>query len=589
MVMKIVCTVLLLAITWVWLNRGFFSSLIHMLCTIAAGAIAFAFWEPLAHLLLGLSPDTGFLSFIGYVAWGTALILPFGLSLLLLRYLTDKILSSKVATIGIVEYLGGGICGAVSAAISVGIYFIGYGFLPGANSVRPVDYTQTGSGIGSLQRTGGLWIPAERFTAGLYSRLSLTTLRTGEPLAEWYPELDLAGYSINISATGGKARPSMPAEAINIKKSYYIGDATGSSRVSDLLATGTTPDALNQPYVGLDGETVSTGRLYGVVVEFNESAKEMNGQVVLGNGQSRLVMRGPSGGTIAAHPVALISQAKSSDAELYGRFPYDSEELFIASVGGSSKVTMGLEFVVPQGYTPEALVVKNTRVMLGGEADQNFASAGARFSALSSGGLVGGTAISDIDTTDLQRLETNPDRSGRSTNREITVSDRIGYSFEVRQKGSLEIDEENGVTRGTMQFLPEELGVRGVDRKVIVEKFATADDVVLVRVNVSRDSPASLLGRAAKTVDRVLPPQLIDTNSQVYPAVGYVYADREIVKISFDPARSIRGLAELPTMSSSRSDQTMTLIFRVSKGVDIEYFAVGQKVITELDPPLATN
>ena len=42
MIVKILCLVLVLAITWVWLNRGFFNAFIHMLCTIAAGAIAFA-------------------------------------------------------------------------------------------------------------------------------------------------------------------------------------------------------------------------------------------------------------------------------------------------------------------------------------------------------------------------------------------------------------------------------------------------------------------------------------------------------------------------------------------------------------------
>ncbi len=185
MIVKIVCMVLLLAITWIWLNRGFFNALIHMLCTPAAGAIAFAFWGPIAYLILGASPEKGFLSFLGYIAWGAGLILPFAVSLLALRYVTDTAIKSKVSVISAVDYLGGSVCGAVSAAISVGIFFIGYGFLPGSGGLRPVDYSESGAGIGSLQRSGGLWIPAERFTATLYSTLSLTTLRTGEPLGEW--------------------------------------------------------------------------------------------------------------------------------------------------------------------------------------------------------------------------------------------------------------------------------------------------------------------------------------------------------------------------------------------------------------------
>ena len=53
--------VLLLALIWVWTNRGFRSSMLHMVCTIAAGAVAFAVWEPLAQIIIGASPSKGIL------------------------------------------------------------------------------------------------------------------------------------------------------------------------------------------------------------------------------------------------------------------------------------------------------------------------------------------------------------------------------------------------------------------------------------------------------------------------------------------------------------------------------------------------
>ena len=316
---------------------------------------------------------------------------------------------------------------------------------------------------------------------------------------------------------------------------------------------------------------------------FGEQAKEQNGQVIMGNGQARLLMTGPDGSEVA-HPVAIISQARSSDAELYGRFMYDSEELFVASVGGASRATMGFEFVVPQGYEPEAIVIKNTRVMLD-ETEQNFSDPTARFAALNSGSLVGGSAVTDLDLDDVSTVEVDPNAGFRSL-RPIIVSERIGYSFEVRQKGSLELNEENAILRGSQQFNPGDLDARGLNQKVTVDSFATAPDVQIVRVNVSRESPASLLGPAGRLASRVLPPQLIDTNNQAYPAVGFIYEDNSIVEISYDPASSIRGLQQVPTVSSSRSDQKLELVFRVSKGVDIRYFSVGGKVIAEFDPPV---
>jgi hypothetical protein len=338
-----------------------------------------------------------------------------------------------------------------------------------------------------------------------------------------------------------------------------------------------------QPYQDLQGEPVSSGRLFGVVVEFGEGAKEQNGQVIMGNGQARLLMRGPDGSAVA-HPVALISQARSSDAELYGRFLYDGEELFIASVGGASKATMGFEFVVPQGYEPEALVVKNTRVMLG-ETEQAFPSPAARFAALNSGALVGGSSVTDLELDNVATVETGDPTTFRSL-RPIVVSERIGYSFEVRQKGGLEIDENNDILRGSQKYNPGDLDARGLNQKVTVDSFATAPDVQIVRVNVSRESPASLLGPAGRVASRVLPPQLIDTNGQAYPAVGFIYEDNSIVEISYDPANSIRGLQQVPTISSSRSDQELSLVFRVSKGVQVRYFSIGSKVVAEFDPPV---
>lgn len=582
MIPKILGLVLLLAITWIWMNRGFFNSMIHMVCTLAAGAIAFAVWEPLAHLLIGLTPNKGFLTFLAYIAWGVALLVPFAVSLVALRGLTDLIVKAKVQPMGVVDYIGGGVCGAVSATITVGILFIGYGFMPGAGGVGAIAYSENSNGIGSLKRAGGLWIPAERLTAGLYGQLSKTSLSTAEPLAEWYPDLDLTGYAINISVDEGKARPSINPEDVSVLKTYFIGDEDGSSRMPDLLITEISPEARVHPYTDIDGEPVQSGRLFGAVVEFSEGAKETNGQVILGNGQAALIMRGFDG-TKIAHPVALVSQARSSDADLYGWFRYDGEDLFIASVGGASKATMGFEFVVPTGYEPIALTIKNTRFMLD-EEPQAYPSPAVRFAALNSGGLVGGTKVANLDTSDAETFVSDAPRQRGKT--AINASKSLGFSFEKRQKGGLDVNDKNQILRGKQKFLPDDLDARGISKNVVIKEFATTPDVVIVKVDVSPQSKASLLGRAAQAVDRILPPQLIDTDGRAYPAVGYIYKDNKIVEISYNPSQSIRGLAQIPTISSSRSDQELTLIFRVSKGVEIKTFAIGSKAILDISPPM---
>lgn len=589
MYMNIAALVLLLAMTWVWMNRGFFSALLHMACTIAAGAIAFAAWEPLSALLIGLAPDKGFLTILKFIAWGAGLLLPFGLALLALRFLADSIVGMNVKPLAAADYAGGGICGFISGTITVGILVIGVGYMPlgtGFMGYRPINYSQKGSGSGSLERTGGLWVKSDRITAAFYGQLSKTSLRTGRPLADWHPSVDVAGYAINTSVAGGMATPSISGDDFRIIKTYTVGDPAGTTPMSQLLVESIRPDAMVQGYLDINGNPVTAGTLFGVVVEFLSGAKEANGQVVLGNGQALLVMEDRDGGSIAAHPVALISQARSDDAGLYGRWKFDGVEVFIASVGGAATSTMAFEFVVPAGHTPRAISIKNSRVVLEQPPEVTFQNATARFAAISGGSLISSAAITNVDTSLAERVISTEIYDRTQEVAPILPSNNLGFTFEVRQRGSIEIDGNNRITRGSGRFRPQDVNQRGIDRRVLVDRLAVDPDVVMVMVNVSPNSAASMLGRAARSVDRVLPPQLVDTNGAIYPAVGYIYQDSGIIEVSYDPSQPIRGLSQLPSISSSRTDQSLRLIFRCSKGVQLDYYSIGSKAIINLDPPL---
>ena len=68
-------TINALATYWFGFKEGFFSGVVHLACVITAGALAFAFWEPLAHVLLGVPAMKEW-------AWGVSLLLLFSLLLL---------------------------------------------------------------------------------------------------------------------------------------------------------------------------------------------------------------------------------------------------------------------------------------------------------------------------------------------------------------------------------------------------------------------------------------------------------------------------------------------------------------------------
>lgn len=597
MIMNIAALVLFLGLTWIWMNRGFLNSMLHMVCTIAAGAVAFAFWEPLAHLLIGMRPERGFLTMTAYIAWGAALLLPFGVSLLVFRFIADSVVKNNVKPMPIVDYIGGGICGAVSGAITVGMLVIGIGFMPlgtGFMGYRPVNYTQSGQASGSIERAGGLWVPVEKFTAGMFGKLSETTLRTGEPLGDWYPDLDLTGYAINMSAAEGMARPSLDDDDFEVIGTYSVGDPAGSSSIKDLLLEDLSPDAKSgelayQGYVDTHGEPVSNGTLFGVILQFKKGAMENTGQLVFGNGQVSLLMTGRDGERLAAHPVAVISKQSSASTDAYGRGPFFVENLYYASVGAGTVVKMGFEFVVPAGAHVDALSLRNTRVLLDGEPAAEYPDVQSRFGALLSGQLVSGSsaAIFDTSSSATESGQGGPGVAGAT--QAVTAGNMLGVTFERRQGAGFEYDDKGRIVRGKATLRTEDVGKRVAEANVRVDRISVPSDVVIVKVNVSRESAASLLGQAARSAQRVVPPQLVATNGEIYQACGFIYQDSELYIIEYDPAVTIRGIAALPQrtrLSPSRQDQKLQLLFRCSKGVELDYFALGNKVIVDLVPPL---
>src|SRR5262249_3026843 len=126
--LSIIAIVVTLGLGYIWLTRGFFSSLIHLVCTIIAGAIAFAAWEPISYWFLESSPNGGFMSFIAGIAWGLGLVIPFSVSLILLRLVVDKLLPANVVLEPQLDYIGGGVCGVLSGAITAGILVISLSF-----------------------------------------------------------------------------------------------------------------------------------------------------------------------------------------------------------------------------------------------------------------------------------------------------------------------------------------------------------------------------------------------------------------------------------------------------------------------------
>ncbi|MBL4590729.1 MAG: CvpA family protein [Phycisphaerales bacterium] len=594
MILNLIVVALVLSITAAWIFRGAFNSLIHLLCVLTAGAVAFGLWEPLSMMIVGFSPERGFFSFIEGLAWGVGLILPFVVTLIVLRVITDKVVKGNIKNWGMVDVIFGFLFGFQTAMITAGIFVIALGAMRLPSNFlgyQPLWYSEDrAAGQGALVRTDTLWIPVDRLVSMSYGGLSQGTLSTSQPLAKWYPDLDIARFGNRISAGDGGARNTYTDDAFRLTSAYTIGSIDGSTPVEDLLKDKRDPIA--QGYLDIDSKKIDEGYLAGFVVNFAPNARERGkkgGQVMVSNGQIRLVAQNKDGDTLAMHPVATISESIDGPD---GRWRFDSNDVFINSVGGKTAVPMGFEFLVPADYTPIGLSIKGVRINLE-ESSMKIAeisSVADRDRRIRSGSLLKGDApkatfnMSDVKVVDGSANVVQGVLIGNSLRNMMSTTTAKSQGFTL---------DDNLLSEGQGKFdVKAQLGRNNTptDRRLRVDKFSLGKRQQMVQIDVSPDMPASLLDGAMRLTDTDKPIKLIDTKGGEYEAIGFVYQDEKIMEIRYTNGSTLKGLTDMPSLSTSRiGDQKLRILFIVTQNVEIEYLVVGDDAILHFKPKMPTK
>lgn len=600
MIMSLVVILLTLLLAYLWSTRGFFSSLIHMICTIIAGAIAFATWEPIGYALLGAAPRGGVLSFLEGTAWAIALIAPFVLSLAVLRGIADSILRANVIVNRIADYAGGGFCGLISSVITVGILTLGFGFMRlGSDFMgyQPVQY----QGNGSPTRQQKLLFPVNSITAGLYSGLSERAFSSPEPLAKWHPRFAELGPTMRLNYGDGSSRNTMRPDDFSIVGRFSVGSQT--SKLADLLkdAAGSA-----QQVVDVDGNAFDPStKLEGFIFRFAAGATEKNsGKMTVGPAQFALLLEAQDGlSTRIVYPVAVSSQAEA-DKPIAGRWRFDSPGVYIASVGGASESFFAFEFPIPPNHRPIAIYAKGSRVPIDDSIKSvaTFTSGASRdaamanLAALATGGSLSSVGSGPMDASKATVLRVQENRLPD----QFRIGQAIGFNIqkglhdplEIRDEGRNKVYVVNGEKIFTNKAVQE---MQIVEQTLRVDKFVEDTDTVLVKVQVAgfpENNPFSLLNPMVQNLDnRAVPVVLVDTNGQSYAPVGFVLKDLVNTKLRFTPGEPIVTLDALDNaakrLTRSSPDDQLELIFRVSKGVSVQYLGVGQNALVEIKPPVA--
>ncbi|HYE63462.1 MAG TPA: hypothetical protein VD997_15830 [Phycisphaerales bacterium] len=578
-----------LFVAYMWVIRGFFSALIHLVCTVIAGAVAFGVWEPVSYWILESAPTTGVGAHLTGMAWGIGLLVPFALTLGLLRLGVDQLLPANVVLSQKLNYAGGAVCGIIAGVLTGGIVAIGLGyFRTNIEFGTPVKYVS-----GNLKRTGALWLPIDKITAEVYGNLSERAFRTGEPLAKWHPDVHEEGGTLHLTAFDGKNRNTTRLSDFEVISRFAVGESGKgkfSSYLTDQWKAGTV-----QRVFDLDGNPFpENSTIEGLVVKFKATARDKDGKFSIGAAQTHLLLENADGDTMRVHPIAVSSQAQSDKADLYGRWWLDAEGTFIASVGAAAEPIFSFEYPCPPGYKPIAVYIKGARSLIDSSKKPNvvFRSAAERDGAIASGfKTLGNVApVNDLDLSEAAPAERvkqagtpNPplDR--------LNVSDILPFTIQKGTHDQLEIDEEkdkNIVINGEVKLKADMINAaRGIDRKLEIKRLLVAEDQVIVQVDASDYAQWSILHRAFVNQEGNDVPTLYDQNNVPYVPVGWAYQDETILWLRYTPGNPITKFDELPRMSASRAGQKITLLYRVSRGVSLKHYGCGKKITRTIEPP----
>lgn len=599
MVVSIITIAIILGLGGLWLSRGFYSALINLVAVVLAGAIAFAAWEPLATAILDGTDDH---SFLQGSAWGIALGGTFAVAVLVLRLILDGLLRSNVKLNQVVSYVGGGLCGALAGLITAGIGVIAIGFLRLDTGLwKTGDDEESGylnveyDSNGSMKRGADLWVPADKIVAALYGGLSRTTMRAEEEnLGTLYPDLAYVPTTLRYSYGMGKGRNTGRTKDFELLGSYTVG--RGKNLDPDQLLTDLwtpTPQRVSD----FEGGTPAKGSyLEGVVVKFKSSSRELGGdsKIAVGNAQVRLLARkdGDPHQSVTLFPVAAVAQGEAAKVAL-ARFRFDAKQVFIASVGGASDATFGLEFLVPEGYTPAALFVKGARVMMGeGPTAKPLAEFGfpaerdAAAQTLTLFSKGGGTTGGAMDMTNA--VVVNYDRQNGQGMEGLRISTSLPQMSNKMYFRTMNLTDEpdNKVTDGDQTFLGTEWGNAPTERNLQVRDFDSTLDTQMVQVEVSIGKKTCWATHPTAALQDSAPAVLVDTNGVRYEPIGYIHKDASNgnVHVRFKPSDPIGAIKNLPTVTRSRPQDTLILLYRVSKGVRLKYFGVGTVAMIEWKP-----
>lgn len=518
---------LILLIAYWLANEGLFSSLLHLVCVIVAGATSLSLWEPVTMAILKGG------KFDNY-AWGVVLVGIFVILLFFLRLISDKMIPANIQFPPWVNLAFGGVAGACSGVLSIGICLIGVGFIQSSNEL--MEYRGMGRDENSRAAQIGpvgepIWVDIPKLTTNFFSMLSVGTFYpdiSGSPLRHYNPNIDELSTLVRDSYDGGRGQLSLAPDAAKVTKVAQSEDG-----------------------------------MVVVQVSFNSQAKDFGGQLSISSSQVRLV--GDATGQESPdifYPISWKQEVKDIGEVI---FKFDNVSHYATSVPGLQNTSLKFAFDTrDSSFKPRFVQIRGTRLPLPSSTP-----------------------------TILDAIATNQYRGTQLSDEEIiALRDPLGkdiqHLFDITSKirklristnspmDNMEYDEDNFLVEGS---LVTPWTHQGVSSALAINGIRADAGTAIVQLNVNAGENASFEDLLS-IISEDSPVTLVDTSGHKYPPIGFYIGDAKRMQLTLTPSNPIRSIGELPMhLLTSSNPKDMMLIFQITEGEWIKEFRVGDFTI----------
>ena len=554
LLLNLLVLVYIIFMVYWWSMQGLFSASIHLILTIMAGVIAFSFWEPISSLFLGMMPES---------AWGIGLMLPFGLSLLLMRFGMDKLVPGNLNFPPIADNIVGGLCGFLSGTITTGILVMGMQMMGFSSffGYQPYALNENGQVVAYKDNRGdskSLWLKVDHSTAGFFNLLSnnaFAPILTKNTMGVYRKDMVKAiSLSTDTRIQGAHSRRSIREDNIRILGTDE--DTFGLASVDQL------PVPL-QPHLQAERRTVVIGTQIML-----PGAGDDDGIVRIKPNQVRLNHSTEedqyrTSAVEESYPVGYIQS---------GEFiSFQQPQEYVRSEVSATDLTVHWVFQIPMTHEPNFIVVKRARLNLH---------------------AVRRNTVRDPDRVAkliraMNRVATIPAGNVSMKDRDAYIRKSAMLPFPLN-KNTLPSDVETITIQGVGRIKNKHYLLRGasvikapttktrLDDKLRISSVYTQPSAAMLQVTVGPMGAGkkNLYHRINEHNDVNEAPRLIDVNGDEFWAMGYVVTKAKY-KVSIDPKKPIRTMADM-NLGQLSPGENLILFFQLPTNKVLAYLKHGK-------------